>query len=137
MSTDGVQAKTVSECASAVREASEELWREFEAAAGRQAAERVKAAKGDQDAQALASREATRTASMSRAPLVWEVFDTPGRRWWRGTWRLAPAYPDGRLSRSERELAERQGSLVVEPLTSTEEIAERLEVLRRGTPESV
>lgn len=137
MGTDEVRAKTVAECAQAIRDASEGLWREFEAAAGRQVADRIKERKGSADEQAAASAEATRRASMSRDTLVWEVFDTPGRRWWRGTWRLAPAYPDGRVSRDEGEAVVSQRSLVIGPLDTVEEIAERLEVLRQGTPKSV
>jgi len=134
MPTD-VQEKTITACAKAVHEASQQIWAEAEAAAGHDAAERLKSLNHPPEAQAHAHAEAQRAAVAERGPLVWEVFDRPGR--WRGRWQLAPAFPDGRLAAAERERALREGNLVVTPLDTEQDIAHHLASLRHHSPERV
>lgn len=134
MSTD-VQAKTTPECARAVHTASERIWQGFEAAAGSEAAKRIEAKGASQEAQLAAAAAASRMAAMSRTPLTWEVFAEPRR--WRGRWELAPAYPDGRQNREQREAARAAGALVVTATDTEEDIIAALEALRQPPTERV
>lgn len=134
MSTD-VQAKTIQACAKAVHAASQTIWEEAEAAAGHDAAERLKAKGWPLEQQEKAAEGGRILAAQKRVPLVWEVFARPGR--WLGKWEMGPAYPDGRLAPSDRERAEQQGALVVTPTDTEEDIAARLASLEQAHTESV
>ena len=134
MSTD-VQEKTIEACAKAVHAASQRIWEEAESAAGHDAAERLKALNHPPESQAFAAEEARRAATRSRTPLVWEVFAQPGRMF--GRWEMAPAFPDGRLGRAERDAAERSGSLIVYPTDTEEDIARHLGALQGAATQSV
>lgn len=134
MSPD-VQAKTIEACAKAVHAASQRIWEEAEAAAGHDAAERLKAKGYPIEYQQVAAEQAAREAYGERTALVWEVFKKPGR--WLGRWELGPAFPDGRLSREERERAGEQGSLIVHPADTEQSIANQLASLLDARTESV
>lgn len=133
--TTEVQEKTIEACAREVHAASQKIWEEYEAAAGHDAAERVKYDHGDETEQADAAEKARHAASLQRTPLVWEVFEQPGR--WLGSWHLGPSYPDGRLSPAERAEAAVDGNLVVSPGDTEQAIANRLMSLRQPAADSV
>jgi len=134
MSTD-VQAKTIEACAQAVHAASQQIWEEAEAAAGHDAAERLKAKGWPIAHQQEAAKESRLLAAEKRPPLVWEVFAKPGR--WLGKWEMAPAFPDGRLAPTAREAAEQGGALVVNPADTEQDIAARLASLKENPTASV
>lgn len=130
-----VQEKTTEACAAAVYAGSQDIWEEAEAAAGHDAAERLKARGFPVEYQKRAAEGGRLLAAKKRVPLVWEVFARPGR--WRGRWEMAPAFPDGRLSAADRATAVAAGALVVAPGDTEADIADRLADLLTTPPGSV
>lgn len=137
MGADGVRAKTSTEAAEAIRQACEDMWKEFEAVAGQRIAADIKARGGGEDRQAQAASAAARIASMRREDLAWDVFGMPGTGWRAKHWELAPIHPDGRRSSDELEQGIKRGELVVSATDTVEDIAARLDALRTNHTERV
>jgi hypothetical protein len=134
MATD-VQAKTIEACAQAVHAASRSVWEEAEAAAGHDAAERLKAKGYPPEYQQNAAEGGRLLAAEKRAPLEWEVFARPGR--WFGRWELALAFPDGRVGACGCKHPHQGDTLVVDPADTEQDIAGRLAALKENPTQRV
>ena len=106
-----VREKTIERCAREVHAASQQLWEEAETAAATEAAKKARSLGASMIKQEAEATKARHDQALARGPLVWEVFNLPGR--WRGCWEMAPAFPDGRPEPGQEVAA--ANTLVVNP----------------------